>query len=438
MGKTIGIRREDKNEWERRVPLIPTDLKNLQQQHAIEFRVQPSPIRVFTDDEYRDAGIDVNEDLAAADLVIAVKEIPTDLLRAGKSYLYFSHVIKGQDYNMAMLQRLLDLGCSLVDYEKIADEKNRRLIFFSLHAGYAGMIESLWCLGQRLLARGITTPLAEVKHAYEYSDLAAAKAHLGELGERITTEGLPAEFQPLVFGVAGYGNVAQGCQDLLDCLPVTEIGVAELPTETARTANSGSALLKVVFKEEDIVEPVAPNDQFELQDYYQHPEKYRGKFAQHLPYLDVLMNTIYWDERYPRLVTKEWARENYSTDRQARLQVIGDISCDYEGSIQLTIKPTYPDAPCYVYDPASDTIADGVEGVGPVIMAVDNLPCELPRESSEHFSTVLRDMVPGLAGADWQADFAALDLPDFLKKAVIVHKGQLTPDYRYLQEFLPS
>jgi alpha-aminoadipic semialdehyde synthase len=444
----IGIRREDKNQWERRVALTPADLAALEGQPGCRFLVQPSPIRVYGDDDYRRAGIEMAEDLDPAGMVLGVKEIPPAQLRAGRAYVFFSHVIKGQPYNMPMLRHLLELGCSLVDYERIADEKERRLIFFGRHAGYAGMIESLRCLGKRLAARGIAPPLAQVQNAFEYDSLADAKEHLSEIGQIIrnrsaedrSAEARSAEARPrpLVFGLAGYGNVSQGCQEILDCLRVSEIPVAELPLRAAAGAPRGAPLLRVVFKEEDMVEPVDPTGGFELQDYYQHPERYRGCFARHLPYLDLLMNTIYWDERYPRLVTREWARENYQPGRQARLQVIGDISCDIEGSVELTLKATLPDAPCYVYDPVSDTIRDGYEGDGPAVMAVDNLPCELARESSDHFSTVLRDMIPALAGADWSADFAQLDLPDYLKKAVIVHRGELTPAYRYLKDSLDS
>ncbi len=437
MARIIGIRREDKSEWERRVPLIPAATAALQAQHRLHFLVQSSAIRVYKDEDYRDVGVEVTEDISAADLTFAVKEIPTELLQAGKTYVYFSHVIKGQPYNMPMLRRLLELGCSLVDYERIADAKERRLVFFSLHAGYAGMIETLWCLGRRLEARGIATAFTEIQHAYAYDTLDEAMDQLREVGEKIWQGGLDARIHPLVFGLAGYGNVSQGCQEILDCLHVSDIPVAELATRSARGSGK-PPLLRVVFKEEDMVRPVAPDGKFELQDYYQHPAKYRGCFAEHLPYLDVLMNTIYWDERYPRLVTRDWARENYGPDRHARLQVIGDISCDIEGGVELTLKPAYPDHPCYVYDPQSGSAHDGCDGVGPAVMAVDNLPCELPRESSDHFSHVLQDMVPALAAADWQGDFADLELPDQLKKAVIVHRGELTPTYRFLQEYLDS
>jgi len=148
------------------------------------------------------------------------------------------------------------------------------------------------------------------------------------------------------------------------------------------------------------------------------------------------MNTIYWEERYPRLVTRKWVKHAWHGDTAPRLQVIGDISCDIDGSIEVTGKATTPDNPCYVHDAATGELHDGVEGHGPVVMSVDNLPCELPRESSEHFSAVLRDMVPALAAADFRRDLAMLDLPPHLKKAVIAHRGELAPAYAYLKEVL--
>ena len=150
----------------------------------------------------------------------------------------------------------------------------------------------------------------------------------------------------------------------------------------------------------------------------------------------MLVNAIYWEERYPRLVTREWACRNYVSGFSPRLKVIGDISCDIGGSIELTLKSTKPDSPCFCYDPKTGSHCDGVAGPGPAIMAIDNLPCEFPRESSVYFSTVLSEMVSHLAQADWQADFDRLELPLHLKKAVIVHKGVLTPAYRYLASSL--
>ena len=438
---TVGIRREDKSQWERRVPLVPADLKALVEKGGPRFLVQPSPIRVFTDAEYRAAGIEVDESLAAAELIFAVKEIPVDLLRPGKVYVCFAHVIKGQPYNMPMLARLMELGCSLVDYETIVDDRGRRLIFFGLHAGYAGMIEGLWCLDRRLRSRGRPSPFEGVRHAYDYDDLARARAELEPMAAGLRRRDPGAG--PLIVGIAGYGNVGRGCQEVLGWLGAVEVEVDQLADLASGRVPAPAPLLKVVFKEEHMVE-VLPDPEtgvapaFELQDYYDHPERYRGRFERYLPHLDMLVNAAYWDERYPRLVTRRWARESYGGGGEPRLQVIADISCDIEGGIELTLKSTQPDAPCFTYDVQSDAVEMGCSGAGPAIMAVDNLPCELPRESSQYFSHVLRDMVPALAAADWRAAFDELELPPHLERAVIVHRGELTPAYRHLKEHLET
>lgn len=435
MGVTIGIRREDKNKWERRVPLVPGDIAALRAAHDLSFVVQPSPIRVFGDDEYAAAGARVDEDLSGAGIVVAVKEIPLELLRERTAYLFFSHTVKGQKYNMPLLQRILDLGSTLIDYERIVNEQNRRLIFFSLHAGYAGLVETLAACGRRLAAQGRATPLAALRPAHEYPDLEAMKAHLGQVGTQMAAAAA-AGGPPLVVGIAGYGNVAAGCREMLACLPMREVAVEELAAAADVDAATGGPLVVVTFREEHMVEPRSADAQFVLQDYYQRPENYRGTFERHLPSLDVLLNTIYWDTPYPRLVTRKWARAAWGGGRQPRLQVIGDISCDLEGAVELTTRPTMPDEPCYVAVPDSGELLPGVEGPGPAIMAVDNLPCEVPRESSQYFSRVLGEMIPALARADFRAGFESLLLPPHLKKAVIAHRGALAPDYRYLQEYL--
>ena len=436
MVATIGIRREDKNKWERRVPLTPAAVATLVKDSAFRCIVQPSPIRIFGDDEYRQAGAEVSEDLSPATVVLGVKEIPSSLLQKGKTYVYFAHVIKGQKANMPMLRRLMDLGCTLVDYEKIADAQNRRLVFFGVHAGHAGMIDTLWCLGQRLRADGFVTPFAEVRRAYEYRDLKDVRDHMKQIGDQLLRQAPEERVGPIVIGISGYGNVSRGCQDILDYLPVTEAQVDDLPDAAAQVSSPSAPIIKVVFHEEHMVKAREAGHRFELQEYYQHPERYEGTFERHLPYLDVLMNTIYWEPRYPRLVTKEWVSRTYRKGVKPRLRVIGDISCDVEGSIEITLRNTEPDAPCFVYDPASGRIELGIEGDGPVVLAVDNLPCELPREASDHFSRALLGMIGELAAADWSRPLSNLALSAPLKRAVIVHRGELTPDYGYLKKHL--
>ena len=431
----IGIRREDMYAWERRTPLVPADARSLQDAYGIEVIAQSASKRVFTDEDYRRAGISVLGDLTRCPIIVGIKEIPVSVFEEGKIYLFFSHTIKGQSGNMPMLKRMLELGCTLIDYEKVTDDNGRRLIFFGNYAGYAGMIETLWALGRRLAWEGIETPFREIQRALDYPDLEAAKEAIRRVGKEIATSGLSKELSPLVIGIAGYGNVSRGAQEILSLLPVREIEPGEVLSLFAGENPSDRELYKVVFKEEDTVERIDSERPFELQEYYDHPERYQGVFEQYLPYLTALVNCIYWEPIYPRLVTKATIEEMYRTG-QPRLRVIGDISCDVEGAVECTVKATGPDNPVYVYDPTSDCAVDGIEGAGPVILAVEILPSELPREASTYFSNVLKDYLPAVAAADFTGSFESCELPPPLKRAVITYRGKLTPNYRYLEKFL--
>ncbi|MFC1475696.1 bifunctional lysine ketoglutarate reductase /saccharopine dehydrogenase family protein [Candidatus Zixiibacteriota bacterium] len=434
--KKIGIRREDKSEWERRVPLIPDDVALLKEKSGIQTVIQPSKIRIFPDDEYRRAGALVEEDLSGCPVVFAVKEIPLNFIQPAKTFMFFSHTIKGQPYNMPLLRRLMEHKCQLIDYERVVDEQNQRLIFFGRHAGMAGMTDTLWSLGQRLKIEGISSPFAKMKPAHQYDSVEQIKAAVAEIGQRIATEGVPTELAPLVIGFAGYGNVSQGAQSIIESLPLIEITAAELADGGTAVLDDPKKVYKVVFAEKDMVVPRAEGMAFELQDYYQHPEKYRSRFDDYTPHLSVLVNCIFWDTPYPRLVTKEFLKRLFAPSQAPRLKVIGDISCDVEGSIEATLKATLPDNPVFVYDPVADRALDGFAGRGPVIMAVDILPSELPRLASQDFSTILRDFVPEIAAADYAGGFDDCRLPASIKRAVILYHGELTPDYRFMEKFV--
>ena len=421
-------------QWERRTPLIPAHIKELAHGAGLEFIVQSSDMRAYSDDEYREAGLTVATDLTECPVIIALKEVPVNVLETDKTYVFFSHVIKGQAFNMPMLQQALDLGCTIIDYERITDDTNRSLIAFGNYAGLAGMIDTLWSLGDRLAWERIANPFEPLTQASQYADLASAKAAIGAIGEIIRTEGLPQAITPLTIGIAGYGNVSKGAQEILDLLPITDIDPADLLAGRLPD-NVNNTILKVVFQEKDTVLPLVEGKAFELQEFYDHPERYRAAFERYLPHLTALVNCIYWEPKYPRLVTIEAAKTLYA-DGQPKLRVIGDISCDVDGGVEITIKATEPDDPIYVYDPATGSIHSGVEGNGPVMVAVDILPTELPRESSAYFSNILKGLVPDIVAADYSADFEALNLPAPLKRAVICHRGALTPDYRYIEKYL--
>jgi alpha-aminoadipic semialdehyde synthase len=434
----VGVRREDKTVWERRVPVTPDDAAYLRREQGIEVVVQPSPIRAFTAAEFEAAGAIVQEDLSACPVVLGIKEMPDEAFRPGGAYVFFAHVIKGQEYNMPMLRRMMELGCTLIDYERVVDDKNRRLIFFGWHAGVAGAIDTHWALGQRLAWEGIPNPFSGLRQTHTYHELAEAKAALAQVRERIEKDGLPKELTPLMVGVAGYGNVSRGVQEILHLLPTIEIEPEEVASVAADPAVSRHHVYVAVFKEWHIVEPAVPGAAFELQDYYTHPEKYTGVFERYLPHLTVLVNAIFWTKAYPRLVTTAYLRTLFGAEEKPRLRVIGDISCDIEGAIQCTVKATPPGDPVYVYHPAAGEVVDGYQGPGVVVLAVDILPAELPREASDYFSHVLRPLIPAIARCDFSVPFAECNLPAEIKRAVIVYRGELTPDYQYIQKYLDA
>ncbi len=437
METCIGIRREDMYAWERRTPLVPEDVRELAATTGMRFVVQSSPRRAFDDAAYRSAGIPVSDSLPDCRVIIGLKEIPLDALEADKVYVFFSHTIKGQPFNMPMLQRVIDLGSTLIDYERIVDEEDRRLVFFGNYAGLAGMIDTLWTLGRRLAWEGWSTPLGMIRQASTYDSLAAAKAAVREAGDRLRVEGLPSSISPLRIGIAGYGNVSRGAQEILDLLPVREVDPSALISGASAVSEVDLPIHKVVFKEEDTVLRIDSSRPFDLKEYYDHPDRYKAAFRRYLPHLNVLVNCIYWEPKYPRLITHDDIASLYASEQPA-LRVIGDITCDVRGSIEITVKATEPDDPVYVYRPAHKDTVPGVEGDGPVLMAVEILPSELPREASTYFSGVLKKYIPAIVREPYEEPFETCTLPQALRRAVIVYRGALTPQYNYLQAHLPS
>jgi len=330
---------------------------------------------------------------------------------------------------------MMQMGCTLIDYERIVDRNGRRLVFFGRFAGLAGMVDTLWTFGQRVEWEGIPSPFRRIKQTIHYKNLDDIKKHLISVGKDIKTKGLPQSLTPLFIGFAGYGNVSTGAQEILDLLPVIEVPPENLASIFERPSNK--VLYKVVFKEQHMVGPIKPGARFDLQDYYNHPENYRSVFEQYVPFLSIFLNCVYWSARYPHFITKDYMRKSYERNERPRLKVIGDISVDVNGAVEFTEKTTSPDAPVFVFNPLTGVVQDGFKGDGVVVMAVDNLPCELPGESSRSFSETLLRFVPDIMKADFTApDFEHLALPPEIINAVILYQGKLTPKYQYINKFL--
>jgi alpha-aminoadipic semialdehyde synthase len=436
MSIKVGIRREDKP-FELRTPIVPADIKDLAEKHGLEFVVEPSPQRAYTESDYQQVGAQISRLKGGqVPVIFGLKEIPSSVFESNKVYLFFAHVIKGQPSNMPMLRRILEVGATLIDYERIVEvDTERRLVFFGNWAGYAGMAETLRGFGLRLQHEGIEpNPFADLLPTYEYNGLEGLKEAVQKVGNQIQTEGFSSELAPFVVGFIGYGNTSRGAQAIFDLLPFKTV----TPQELHELESNSHILYKVVFREEDTVKPTDLEAEFDLQHYYQHGNmQYSSQFARYLPYLTILMNCIYWSEKYPRMITKaELLKLWNTTNGKPRLRIVGDISCDVEGAIEFTLHCTKPDQPTFVFNPRTMQTTQGVKGEGVVVMAVDNLPTELPREASTSFSESLRRFIPAIAKADYTVPFAELDLPEEVKKAVIVYQGKLTPDYEYLKDHL--
>lgn len=433
--KKIGIREEDKYVAERRVSITPDHAKRLLEKHQIEVHFKPSKKRIYRDEEFLAAGCKPDESLTDPDIIFGVKEIPINSFEKNKTYIFFSHVIKGQPYNMPMLKKMMEMECNLIDYERVVDENNRRLIFFGRFAGLAGTINSLWSLGLRLKAQGIDTPFLKLKHAVEYHSLKEVQEAITIIGKEIKEKGLPKEICPLVIGITGYGNVSKGAQEITDLLPIQEISPAELLTLKGKEANC-KVIYKVVFKEIDMFKKM-DGGEFDLQHFFHNPTEYRADFEKFIPSISVLINCIYWDNNFDRIVKKSHLKEHWK-EEDFKLTVIGDITCDPDGSIEATHKGTDIEDPIFVYHPETEVPTFGHTGEGILIMAVDILPSELPRDSSYAFADALEPFVAAIANCDYALPFEQLTLPMPIRKAMILHKGKLTPDYLYLEKFVNS
>ncbi|MCK7484050.1 MAG: hypothetical protein M0C28_49065 [Candidatus Moduliflexus flocculans] len=436
MNIKIGIRREDINKWEKRVPLIPSHARELADRNPLEFRIQPSTIRIFNDADYRLAGVPVEEGLSPCSIVLALKEIPIELIEKGKTYLFFSHTAKGQSQNMPMLKRFMELGCTIIDYERMTDEKGRRVLYFGNYAGHAGMIDTLWTLGRRLEAEGTPNPFTALHPTHRYANLVEAKEAVARLAFKIAAEGLPPASTRSSSASSATAMSPRGRRRSSTSCPSRPCGRPTSGPSVARGGGTAGASTKRSSTRRTWSVPSIRRKRFDLQDYYDHPESYRPVTEDFVPDLTALVNGIYWTPKFPKYVTKAFLKRLYGGDARPRLRAVGDITCDINGSIECTVMPTDSENPVYIYDPVEDKAVPGFAGRGPAVLAVYNLPAELPLESSTYFSGRLRDYMPAVAAARFDRPFAECGLPDVLRRAVIVYRGELTPDFAYLAKHL--
>jgi len=249
------------------------------------------------------------------------------------------------------------------------------------------------------------------------------------IGQRIRGDGFPADMAPVVLAIVGCGNVGQGAGEVLDHLGAEKVRADELSSLPA----DPNRVFRVDLVEQDLFTR-RDGGEFVLQEYYDHPELYRSVADGYLDHITALINTAYWDARYPRVVPRESLRR--FADSRRRMLVVGDVACDVAGSVEGTTRCTDLDDPAFVFDPITGESPAGFEGRGTVVLAVDHLPCELSEEASTFFSSILSTLLPGLIRADMSGELATAGLPPELERAVIVWRGELAPKYRYLLEHL--
>lgn len=315
---------------------------------------QESSRRIFRDEEYRKAGAVIVKSLQDADIILGVKEVhPLDMI-GEKTYLYFSHTHKGQLHNMSSLGAVLQKSIRLLDYELITDRENRRQVLFGKYAGLAGTLDVLHGFGNRMLSLGHSVPFLQLGRAYMFRDLKDAFNDIRECGDLILKSGtgIPQDAGPLVIGITGNGAVSTGAKEVINALgPVVRwIKPSELAGLTAKS--SANVVYAVELLPEHFIRSNDRSTPFRLEDYFAHGSaKYHSVFDKAVfPHLTILINGLLWNEKYPKLLTRESLRNAASS---SKIVSIADISCDIHGSIEATTHASTIDEPFYIYDPST-------------------------------------------------------------------------------------
>lgn len=322
---TIGILRETYDKWERRAPLCPEHVQGFLERHPrSRVVVQPSHSRIFANQEYEKVGAKIQDDLSEVDLILGVKRPKAlDDLLADKTYMFFSHVTKGQTENMPLLQDCLAKNIQLIDYECVVDSSDagngKRLIAFGKFAGYAGMVDAFPALGRRLLMKNNwSTPFLNCPPTIHHYDLAEVKQSVTQMADRLALEGLPEDMEPLVFAMTGMGgNVYRGVREIFDILPREMVSVDDLP-EIHQLQGPQYKVYGVAPEKHEIYERTRDGEGFfERSDYMKNPQLYKSLFAEKVaPYSNVIVNCAYWDYRFPRLLTKDDIHELYTNGNE--------------------------------------------------------------------------------------------------------------------------
>lgn len=395
----IGLIREGKVPPDNRVPLTPAQCRYLIDRYEVDILVEPSPIRAFKDEEYAEQGIPLSDDLSDRDILLGVKEVPIDQLIPEKTYFFFSHTIKKQPYNRPLLQAILRKRIRLIDYEVLTDESGKRVIAFGYFAGMAGAHNTIYALGKR-------TGLFELVRMKDCLDYEKVQPHYERL-----------QLPPVKIVLTGTGRVGTGAARVLRDMGIRQVSPEEF--------------LETSFDEAVFTQIGAPwyvrhreGRPFDRQHFYAHPEEYESAFAPFARVADVMIHGVYWNPRAPMFFTRE---DMLAADFHIR--TIGDVTCDIapNASIPCTLRPSTIADPVYGYDPATNSEVPPYQPEYFDVMAVDNLPSELPRDASQAFGQQFMEHV-----------FPELLKPHspMLERATIALDGHLGPYFTYLQDYV--
>ncbi|UFH45205.1 NAD(P)-dependent oxidoreductase [Flavobacterium galactosidilyticum] len=395
----FGILKERKNPPDRRVVFSPNELSRLKQEYQNVFiKVEHSDIRIFDDAQYKNLGIEVTDDLSDCDVLIGVKEVPVENLIPNKSYFFFSHTIKKQPYNRKLLQAVLNKNIDLYDYETIVDSENRRLIGFGRYAGIVGAYNGI-------RAFGIKFELFKLPKAETLSGKESLISHL----KRVI---LP----PLKFVITGTGKVGNGAKEILDAIKIKEVSVENYLTKNYTQA---------VYTQIDVLEYNKRKDGqvLDFTDFYQNPTDYVSDFEKFTKVSDIYITGHFYGNDAPVILTREMLKAN-----DCKIKVVADVSCDIDGPIACTLRSSTIAEPIYGYLPDENKEVDVFHPAAIVVMAVDNLPCELPKDASEGFGEMfLGQVFPAFFNGDKDG---------ILNRAKITENGKLTPRFSYLQDYV--
>jgi hypothetical protein len=397
----LGVIKEGKTPPDFRVPLTPKQCKILEAKFPhVEVVVQSSQIRTFSDAEYKAEGVTIQDSLENCDIILGVKEVKTEDLIPNKTFLFFSHTIKKQPYNRRLLQTIMEKKIRLIDYEVLKNRVGKRLIGFGRYAGIVGAFNGIRTFG-------LKSGLFELKKAAECADRIEMEKEL----EKVT---LPSDFKIVL---TGFGRVGYGAREIMDLLPIKEVSPEEFLTHDFD---------EPVFTHLEVEDYFAPKDGsiFEKQDFYKNGGNYKSIFAPYAIHADMYIACHYWSSSSPFILTQKDLQSPIS-----RLKVVADVSCDINGPIASTLKASTIVDPIYGYDPHSGEETDFKSDNAIAVMAVDNLPCELPKDASEDFGNeLLKHIFPVLFGDD----------PDGIidRGTETTFEGKLSPYFEYLEDYV--